>query len=280
MSGPEPIVSVEIRSLPTGTLWMRSSGGRPLGSRNRPSKPTARSRSPRAYRRRWLRTPRRRTARPRAAGARSRRRFRSRRRACGGSRRPARGRRSRYSGPPSSGRCRRGGCGTWRRSLAPRRGSGTGASGTPPRRGPKGRTSRATYPRARWVRSGPCLTSRSTTPEPAPCSRSAARSVAGGDLRLRADGLRARARRQRAAVRRLLAAQAVPGARGLRRRAGRQRHRHQRQDLRRGAGRGAAVGGAGGRDGAPLHRRYRPARARAAGRRAVRDRVRRARSSS
>ena len=52
MSGPAPIVSVEIRSLPTGTWWIRSSGGRPLGSRNRPSKPTARSRSPRAYRRR------------------------------------------------------------------------------------------------------------------------------------------------------------------------------------------------------------------------------------
>ena len=52
MSGPSPIVSVLIFSLPTGTWWMRSSGGRPLGSRNRPSKPTARSRSPRAYRRR------------------------------------------------------------------------------------------------------------------------------------------------------------------------------------------------------------------------------------
>ena len=48
MSGPSPIVSVLILSLPTGTWWMRSSGGRPLGSRNRPSKPTARSRSPRA----------------------------------------------------------------------------------------------------------------------------------------------------------------------------------------------------------------------------------------
>ena len=54
---------------------------------------------------------------------------------------------------------------------------------------------------------------------------------------------------QRAAVHRLLPAQALPGARGLRRDAGRQRHRHQRQDLRRRAGRGAAVGGAGRRDG-------------------------------
>ena len=53
MSGPSPIVSALILRRPTGTLWMRSSGGRPLGRRNRPSKPTARSRSPRAYRRRW-----------------------------------------------------------------------------------------------------------------------------------------------------------------------------------------------------------------------------------
>src|SRR3954467_3474686 len=52
MSGPSPIVRVLIFSLPTGTWWIRSSGGRPLGSRKRPSKPTARSRSPRAYSRR------------------------------------------------------------------------------------------------------------------------------------------------------------------------------------------------------------------------------------
>ena len=70
----------------------------------------------------------------------------------------------------------------------------------------------------------------------------------GRHLRLRADGLLAHPRRQRAAVRRLLAAQAVPGARGLRGRAGGQRHGHQRQDLHGGAGGGRGVGGARARD--------------------------------
>ena len=50
--GPSPIVSVEMESLPTRTSWMRSSGSRPPARRNMPSKPTARSRSPRTYRRR------------------------------------------------------------------------------------------------------------------------------------------------------------------------------------------------------------------------------------
>ena len=89
--------------------------------------------------------------------------------------------------------------------------------------------------RAARLRSRACLTSRSTTPGPGPCSRSLRATLARRDLRLRADGLRARARRQRAALHRLLAAQALPRARGLRRDARRQHHRHQRQDLRRGA---------------------------------------------
>ena len=46
--GPSPIVSVETFRRPTGTSRMRSSGGRPSGSRNMPSKPSARSSSPRA----------------------------------------------------------------------------------------------------------------------------------------------------------------------------------------------------------------------------------------
>ena len=60
---------------PTATSWMRSSGGRPLGRRNRPSKPTARSRSPRAYSRRWenASTP---DSSPSRSAARSRRRCR------------------------------------------------------------------------------------------------------------------------------------------------------------------------------------------------------------
>ena len=53
-SGPSPSrVTVVIRLPATGTSRICSSGGRPLGSRNRPSKPSARSRSPRARRRRW-----------------------------------------------------------------------------------------------------------------------------------------------------------------------------------------------------------------------------------
>src|SRR3954452_4170762 len=60
----------------------------------------------------------------------------------------------------------------------------------------------------------------------------AARPREGRHLRLRTDGLRAHPRRERAAVRGLLAVQALPRARGLRRDARRQRHRRERQDLR------------------------------------------------
>ena len=73
---------------------------------------------------------------------------------------------------PASARCRPGGRGRSRRSPARRRGSGRAAYGRPPRPGPKGPASRATYPWAGWVRSGPCPTSLSTTPAPARCSRS------------------------------------------------------------------------------------------------------------
>ena len=62
----------------------------------------------------------------------------------------------------------------------------------------------------------------------------------GGHLRLRPDRLRPGARRQRAAVRGLRPAQALPRARGLRGDAGRERHRRERQDLRR-RPRGAGV---------------------------------------
>ena len=60
---------------------------------------------------------------------------------------------------------------------------------------------------------------------------------AGADVRLRPDRLRARAHRQRAAVRRRHVAALVAARDGLRGDARAQHHRHQRQDLRRGAGR-------------------------------------------
>ena len=171
MSGPSPIVSVLILSLPTGTWWMRSSGGRPDGE---PEQALEADREVEV-----------------AAGVEAalgerldagdlalaqlqpglRRRCRSRRRARACSPRPARGRRSWCSGPPSCGRCRPAGRGTWRRSPAPPRGSGTGASGRPPRRAPKGQASGDPTPHARWIRSRACPTSPSTTPEPAHCSR-------------------------------------------------------------------------------------------------------------
>ena len=50
---PEPMVSVETRWRRTLTSWTRWRGSRPLGRRKRPSKATARSRFPRAARRRW-----------------------------------------------------------------------------------------------------------------------------------------------------------------------------------------------------------------------------------
>ena len=102
-------------------------------------------------------------------------------------------------------------------------------------------------------------------------------------LRLRADGLHPHPRRQRAAVRRLLAAQALPRARGLRRRRSSStsptsttRSTH----AARGAGRPERR--AGRRDDRRLHRRHRrarprPARPRAAG---LRDDRRRSSRSS
>ena len=66
----------------------------------------------------------------------------------------------------------------------------------------------------------------------------AARPGARRHLLVRADGLQPHPHRQRAALRRPLAAQALPRARGLRGDARGQRHRHQRQDLRRRAAAG------------------------------------------
>ena len=68
----------------------------------------------------------------------------------------------------------------------------------------------------------------------------APRPRARGHLLVRADGLQPHPHRQRAALRRPLAVQALPRARGLRDDARRQRHRHQRQDLRRRAAAGRA----------------------------------------
>ncbi|CAA9497913.1 MAG: Cysteinyl-tRNA synthetase, partial [uncultured Solirubrobacterales bacterium] len=104
----------------------------------------------------------------------------------------------------------------------------------------------------------------------------AARARPGLDLRLRADGLLAHPRRQRAALCGLLAAQAVPRARGLRGDAGHQRHRRQRQDLRGGSDRGPAERAARARDDSRLRRGHRRPRPRATGPRAAGHRDRRA----
>ena len=100
----------------------------------------------------------------------------------------------------------------------------------------------------------------------------AAPAAAGRDLRLRADRLLADPRRQRAAVRHLHAAAPLPRARGLRADAGHQRHRRQRQDLRRGPRGGRQLGRARRRDDRRLHRGHRPPRPRPPRRRAARDR--------
>ena len=68
----------------------------------------------------------------------------------------------------------------------------------------------------------------------------AARSAAGRHLRLRADRLLAHPRRQRSPVRHLDPAAPASSPPRLRAEAGHQRHRHQRQDLRRGARGGRA----------------------------------------
>ena len=73
---------------------------------------------------------------------------------------------------PAAADVARAGRGRWRRSPARRRGSGPGASGRPPRPGPKGPASRGNLPRGGRIRSGACPTSLCTTPEPAPCSPS------------------------------------------------------------------------------------------------------------
>ena len=98
----------------------------------------------------------------------------------------------------------------------------------------------------------------------------AARPWPRGHLLVRADGLQPHPHRQRAALRRPLALQALPRARGLRDDARRQRHRHQRQDLRRrAAARRAERRPRAGDDGALLRRHRgagpRAARSRAAG---------------
>ena len=161
--------------------------------------------------------------------------------------RPAAGR---AAGRPPGQRGAR--CSRWPRSSRPRPWAG------PPRRP---RLALACLPRAR----GPPTRHAHRR---AAAAR-AARPAAGGHLRVRADRLRPRARGQRAAVRGLRAAQALPRARGLRRHAGGERHRRERQDLRRRARAGRRQRAAGARDDRRLrggHRRLGlgPARQRAA----------------
>ena len=179
------------------------------------------------------------------------------------------------SGPPRCARCRRAARGRWRRSRAARRGSAReGVRKASLTSLAEWRHGSATYPRAPAGRAAArsllaWSVARARDPPPrhphrAASGRSSRATRAGRHLRLRAHGLRARARRQRAAVRRLLPAQALPRARGARRHLRGQHHRHQRQDLRRGARSRAPLGGAGARDDRPLRRRHGAARARAA----------------
>ena len=134
------------------TSWMRSSGGRPFGRRNRPSKPTREvevAAGVEAALRERLDAGELALAQ---RAARSRRRCRSRRRARGWSPRRARGRRAWCSGPPS----------VWPdvaqadvvggvEARLGARGSGSGACGTPPATSRRERRDigARTYPRRR-----------------------------------------------------------------------------------------------------------------------------------
>ncbi len=99
-------------------------------------------------------------------------------------------------------------------------------------------------------------------PQRRTAAAAAARPRPRRHLRVRADRLQPHPHRQRASVRRLQPAQALPRARGLRGDAGHQRHRRQRQDLRRRARAGPSERRAGERDDGALPRRHRRARAR------------------
>ena len=91
-----------------------------------------------------------------------------------------------------------------------------------------------------WADAPPTgLTHRARDPHPRhalgrAAATGAARARQGRHLRMRPHGLRARARGQRPPVRGLRAAQALPRARGAGGHIGRERHRRERQDLRRG----------------------------------------------
>ena len=234
--GLRPSSASRSAARPTGTLWMRSSGGRPLGRRNRPSKPTARSRSPRAYRRRWRERldagelalaqlqPGLGVGADHDVGLAAARAGAHARADRGAAHLPAAADvaeadvvggvearlRAEVAGRERAERLRH----TRRKVVHPRQPT----------------------QRARWIRSRACPTSRSTTPEPAPCSR--LRRATRRKVGIYACGPTVYARVHVGNARPFVVfspAQALPRARGLRRDAGRQRHRHQRQDLRRGA---------------------------------------------
>ena len=177
---------------------------------------------------------------------------------------------ARAPAPPRSGRRRRGGSGRWRRSRARRPGSGPGARRTLPRTrrtpllvqrdgapctgGERYRPTRppeappAPHPANSMNNAGGISATisirepmarevriRDTLSGELRAAR-AARAGQGRHLRLRPDRLLADPRRQRAPVRGLHAAAAASSsASGYEPTAGHQRHRHQRQDLRRGA---------------------------------------------
>ena len=202
----------------------------------------------------------------------------------------ARAPRGSCSGPPTCGPRRPGGRGRWRRSPPGRRDSAR-AAWRRPRRGPRG-AGRGAARRA-WqgtLYTGPAAPALAIRPvrtlrrlggdgprDPparhahgAQAAARAARPRPRGHLLVRADGLQPHPHRQRAALRRPLAVQALPRARGLRDDARRQRHRHQRQDLRRRAAARRAERRPGAGDDRALLRRHRgpgprAARSRAAG---------------
>ena len=226
VAGPRPSSASRRGGRAGSTSWTRSSGGRPSGRRHRPSKPTARSRSPRGVEQALARRPRCPRARPRAGAARSSASVPmttsgwragdalAHARAC-----------ARCSGPPTCGRCRRGARGRSRRSPARPRGSAPASVrkasstssrrrgvGVRPRHGARTVHRQSAVPDAtvrRYLRGSPanmCADPPARHPHAARCGASRrATTERVGIYACGPDGLQPHPRRQRAALRRLLA---------------------------------------------------------------------------
>ena len=162
------------------------------------------------------------------------------------------------SGPPRSGRCRRGGRGRWRRSprsapeIAARAGSGTPAR--PARRARRvtvDPATRRTYPASGRRVARAFVTARRMRPRSAsttavPAQRRPLEPREPGKVGIYACGPTVYGRIHVGNARPFVVfspAQALPRARGLRVDVRRQRHRHQRQDLRRRARAGRRLSG-------------------------------------